>query len=244
MRIRRGDVIAGVDALELRRYLKTRDNRVNYITAMESFLITKQSADKFIAELERLELIRKCESQIEKNITCYETTIAGNALGIAKAGKPVSRQSAERTLREFLNRVRSVNQRRELAYVVESVVVFGSYLSDKNQLNDLDIAVELKAREADEVAQEKLRKESLARAFESGRRFGNIVEEVYWPDREVLLILKNRSRTISLCEWQSLFKMPDLQYCVFIGDRKRIAGLIEHGKPVDLITEFGKKPEH
>jgi predicted nucleotidyltransferase len=240
VRIRRGDVIAGVDVLELRRYLKTRGDRVNYITAMETFSITKPSAEKFIADLVRLELIRKCESQVEKNITYYETTIAGNALGIAKAGKPVSRKSTERILREFLNRVRSVNKHRQLAYVVESVVVFGSYLSGKKQLNDLDIAVELKAREADDATQEKLRKESLAKAFESGRRFGNIVEELYWPEREVILILKNRSRTISLCEWRSLFKMPDLQYCVLIGDRKRIAGLIEHGKPVDLTTEFGE----
>jgi predicted nucleotidyltransferase len=235
VRIRRGDIIAGMDALELRRYLKTRGHRVNYITAMETFSLTKPGAEQLIGDLARLELIRKHESQIEENITSYETTIAGNALGMAKAGKPVSRESAERILREFLIRAQSVNEQLQLAYVVESVVVFGSYLSNKKQLNDLDIAVELKAREADNAAQENLRKERLAKAFESGRRFSNIVAEVFWPEKEVLLILKNRSRTISLCDWQSLFKMPDLQYCVLIGDRKRIAGMIEHGKTVDLI---------
>lgn len=235
MRIRRGDIIAGVDALELRRYLKTRGHRVNYITAMETFSLTKPGAEQFIGDLVRLELIRKHESQIEENITSYETTIAGNALGIAKAGKRVPRESAERILREFLNRARSVNEQRHLADVVESGVVFGSYLSKKEHLNDLDIAVELKGRENDKAAQEILEKERLAKAFESGRRFANIVEELYWPQTEVLRILKNRSRTISLCEWQSLFKMPDLQYCVIIGDQRRIAGLIEHGKPVGLI---------
>lgn len=244
MRINRGDVIAGVDALELRAYFrKCGDRRLNCVTAMETFSISKRKAEQFIAALLKLELIREYEVPSEKGITYYETTIAGNAFVMAKAGKPVPRASAERILREFLDRVRSVNERSDLAHSVETVVVFGSYLSDRHHLNDLDIAVELKRRGADDAAHEKLRKASLDTAFATGRRFGNIVEELFWPQNELLLILKNRARTISLCEWESLFEMDGLQYCVLVGDSARLAGLIKRGKQVEPIGILGKGEE-
>jgi hypothetical protein len=44
------------------------------------------------------------------------------------------------------------------------------------------------------------------------------VEEVCWPQLEVVSILKNRSRTISFCEWNSLLLMEGLRYCVVFGD--------------------------
>jgi hypothetical protein len=74
---------------------------------MEEFSITKRKADELIAELVRLELIRRSEFQPEKDVIRYETTIQGNALALAKAGKPVSRASADRVLEEFLGRVKS-----------------------------------------------------------------------------------------------------------------------------------------
>jgi len=120
-----------------------------------------------------------------------------------------------------------------LAYSVESVVVFGSYLTDRTKLNDLDIGVELTRRGKEKATDEKLQKERIARAFACGRRFGNLVEELFWPRTEVLLILKNRSRVISFCEWESLFQMPGLRYRVLHGNSERIAGLIRDGIRID-----------
>ena len=85
-------------------------------------------------------MISRCEFQHDKKMVSYQMTIRGNALGMAKAGKPVTRASAEEVLRKFLDRVRVVNGRQEVAHGVESVVVFGSYLSDANRLNYLDWA--------------------------------------------------------------------------------------------------------
>jgi hypothetical protein len=113
---------------------------VSYFTAREEFSITKRKAERLITELVKLELVRKSEFQPGKNIVRYETTIQGNALALAKAGNPVSRASADRVLQEFLDRVKRVNEQSELAYNVESVVVFGSYLTDRTKLNDLDKA--------------------------------------------------------------------------------------------------------
>jgi predicted nucleotidyltransferase len=55
-----------------------------------------------------------------------------------------------------------MNEREELAYGVESVVIFGSYLTKREQLNDLDLSVELSRRGQDEATDEKLNKERLA----------------------------------------------------------------------------------
>jgi predicted nucleotidyltransferase len=227
-------VIAGLNALDLRKYFRAYGDRaVSYATAREEFSITKRKAERLITELVKLELVRKSEFQPEKNIVRYETTIQGNALALAKAGKPVSRASADRVLQEFLDRVKSVNEQSELAYSVESVIVFGSYLTDRTKLNDLDIGVELTRRGKEKAPDEKLQKERIARAFASGRRFGNLVEELFWPRTEVLLILKNRSRVISFCEWESLFHMPGLRYRVLHGNRERIADLIRDGERID-----------
>jgi hypothetical protein len=147
MRLNRGDRIAGVDGLQLRRYFQRfGSEQVNDATVMDELPVTKRQAEKLLTELLKLEMISRCEFQHDKKMVSYQTTIRGNALGMAKAGKPVTRASAEEVLRKFLDRVRLVNGRQELAHSVESVVVFGSYLSDAKRLNDLDIAVELRAK--------------------------------------------------------------------------------------------------
>jgi hypothetical protein len=152
MRLNRGDRIAGVDGLQLRRYFQRFGSRqVNYATVMDELSVTKREAEK-LPELLKLEMISLCEFQHDKKMVSYQTTIRGNALGMAKAGKPVTRASAEEVLRKFLDRVRVVNGRQELAHSVESVVVFGSYLSDAKRLNDLDIAVELRAKWHDAIS--------------------------------------------------------------------------------------------
>jgi hypothetical protein len=99
LRISGGDVIAGLNALDLRKYFRAYgDGAVSSATAREEFSITKRKAVRLIAELVKLELVRKSEFQPEKNIVRYETTIQGNALALAKAGKPVSRATADRVL--------------------------------------------------------------------------------------------------------------------------------------------------
>src|SRR5712692_8582635 len=213
MRLNRGDRIAEVDGLRLRDYFRRYSENVNCRTLMEEFAMTKRKAREVLDALLKLKMISPCEFQHDKKMVSYETTIQGNALGMAKAGKPVKRASAGSVLRELLGRVKAINDRQDLAHRVESVVVFGSYLSDAQRLNDLDIAVELRPRSSDDATWERLRKASLERAHAAGRRFRNVVEQVGWPQLEVLAILNSRSRTISLCEWQSLLRMEGFRYC-------------------------------
>jgi len=146
MRLNRGDRIAGVDGLRLRNYFRRNSENVNCRTLMGEFSMSKRRAQNVLDALRKLKVISPCEFQHDKKMVCYETTILGNALGMAKAGRPVKRASAGTVLRELLDRVKAVNDREDLAYRVESVVIFGSYLSGAKRVNDLDVAVELKPR--------------------------------------------------------------------------------------------------
>jgi len=141
-RLDRGDRIAGVDSLRLRNYFRRCSENVNHRTLMEEFSMTKRHAHEVLDALLKLEMISPCEFQHDKNMVSYETTIRGNALGMAKAGKPLKRASAGNVLWELLGRVKAVNDRQDLANTVESVVVSGSYLSDAKRVNDLDVAVD------------------------------------------------------------------------------------------------------
>src|SRR5947208_5083131 len=76
----------------------------------------------------------------------YELTDQGTRLAQASAAAPLRRATAERKLREFMARVEQVNQSEEFAYRVNRVVLFGSYLTDAERVNDIDVAVELAPR--------------------------------------------------------------------------------------------------
>lgn len=233
MRINRGDQIAGIDALRLRDYFRRYGDNVNRRTLAREVSLTKGQAQRVLDELLKLKMVELSELQPDKEMLSYETTIQGNALGMAKASKPVKRESAQSVLSELMERVKTVNERQELAYRVESLVVFGSYLSDAKRLNDLDVAVEFNPRSSDEGTWRRLCQASMERAYAAGRRFRNVVEHVGWPQHEVITILKNRSRTLSFCEWKSLFEMEGFRYAVVFGDKERIAGLLKGGQAVD-----------
>src|SRR5437773_544549 len=94
MRLNRGDRIAGVDGLHLRDYFRRQSDNVNCRTLMEEFSMTKRKAQELLDALLKLKMISRCEFQHDKTMVSYETTIQGNALGMAKAGKPVKRASA------------------------------------------------------------------------------------------------------------------------------------------------------
>src|ERR1700751_2791170 len=91
MRLNRGDRIAGVDGLCLRNYFRRYSENVNYRTLMEEFSMTKRHAQEVLDALLKLKMVSPSEFQHDKNMVSYETTIRGNALGMAKAGKPLKR---------------------------------------------------------------------------------------------------------------------------------------------------------
>src|SRR2546422_746724 len=90
---------------------------------------------------------------------------------------------------------------------VAKAVVFGSYLSAKARISDIDIAILLEPKEKDREKREALKAKRIQKAHEAGRTFHNIMDQVYWPEKEVLLFLKSRSRSLSFHSMEELTRM-------------------------------------
>ena len=129
----------------------------------------------------------------------WKCTIKGNALGQASA-RPISRKTADRILRGFLERVHEVNANDYYLHVVPVVFVFGSYLSDKEKIGDIDLAFDLEQRPRiypnAYPGQDfgNLTRERTHQAWESGKSFSNTSDQVCWSSTEIYLFLKSRKR--------------------------------------------------
>jgi predicted nucleotidyltransferase len=133
----------------------------------------------------------------------YQVTVPGRALAIASAGKPIQRRTADRLLRELLDRADKVNADSHYLYQVKHIVVFGSYLSDATELGDVDVAVHTERKEADWDAHMALEDQRVAEARKAGRTFRSYEEEVGWPETEVYRFLRSRSAGLSIHDLRS-----------------------------------------
>lgn len=96
-----------------------------------------------------------------------------------------------------------VNESDEFLGGIEEAFVFGSYLTDKSRLGDVDVGFKRSRKEPDDRKYDAL---AMAQIDPSERHFGNIVERYSWPVTNVHLFLKNRSRTSSLAEQEPLLE--------------------------------------
>jgi hypothetical protein len=128
----------------------------------------------------------------------FLTTNEGNRLALASAARSLSRSTADRALAAFLSRVETVRASDCYVYDVGRVLLFGSMITSAERVSDVDIAVELRARFGDRVVQQEREKQRINEACRAGRRFNNLIDQMFWPRREVELFLKSRSRAISI----------------------------------------------
>jgi predicted nucleotidyltransferase len=132
-----------------------------------------------------------------------------------------------------MTRLDRFNARAEYVYGVKSAVLFGSMLSDAERLGDVDIAIELEAKMADEAVFNKLCDARRKLAMRRGKCFRSTVDWAYWPRMEVFSVLRARSRALSLHEWDQVVRIPKVRYRVLFGNRRRIVGMIAAGDCVD-----------
>lgn len=126
-----------------------------------------------------------------------EETVKGRQFGIANASPPLSREKATQLLNELIDRAKAINANEELVFIVESIKVFGSYLTDKEVLGDLDVGFKLVRRyHNDQFTQKSDKRTKLA--IENGRVFSNWTDKLCWSETEILLMLKNKQRGLSL----------------------------------------------
>ena len=132
------------------------------------------------------------------NGTGWVTTIPGHALAHASFGKPLSRVTARRHLVQVVDRARAYNADPDRLLSIGEIAVFGSYLDPvASYPGDLDLAVSVLRRDSD---RDRYVRKVLAYARASGRRFDAFHELLYWPARELRMVLKNRSPAISITD--------------------------------------------
>lgn len=141
-------------------------------------------------------LLNKEKFQGIDNYSLIETN-KGRRFGIAKATSPISREKATKILNDLIERAKAINTNDEFLYYVESIKVFGSYLSDKELLGDLDVGVKLSQKylmgKYRSIHQKKIKL-----VKKEGKRFNSFLDELFWPYREVMLKLKSRQIGLSL----------------------------------------------
>lgn len=203
MRIDPKDTIAGYPSPEIRKLMRRAGQmwRAEFVSDVLE-----------VAEAEAINLIERLAEEgyvkpVPERDDLWRTTLLGNRLANASAAQPLKRATADRIVSELLDRVDEVNSSEYYLYEVENVVVFGSYLTDRERINDIDLAVTLTPKEKDPERQFELEQQRAADAAEAGRHFRNFVEHLGWARNELLLFLKSRSRAISFHdpdEWPQL----------------------------------------
>lgn len=152
-------------------------------------------------------------------------TSKGLALSSATL-RPISRATATKHLAELLRRIPNINTDPMHAFTVNAVVVFGSFLYEKQKLGDLDVAAHLEAKQlADDEYRRRL-DGLLDRAWLEGRTPSNVVESSCWPRLEVLRDLRRGLRQLRLHELYGLEKLGDLECSVVFGNSDTVKAIL------------------
>lgn len=125
----------------------------------------------------------------------------------AKKALNISRKTADRILSEVVERAKEINASPFPKYLhfVKKIAVFGSYLTDKEGLGDIDIAVLLEPRkegshrEPQDIASECVEIH--------GKNVSDWFQMMIFPQRIVRQTLQNRSKSLSIHGYDELERM-------------------------------------
>src|SRR5882757_2970497 len=194
MRITKEEIVAGHSAVQVRGLLRRFDGMFFTRSAVERVMRLKsEQAEKLVNEIVVLELIEPTTPF--DNEAAFEVAERGLAFANATAAKPIYQRTAERVLREFVDRVHAVNASKEYAFKISGAVLFGSMLSCTDRLGDVDVAIDLKPRISDPIQRRQFCNRRRRSAQKQGRVFSTATDWAMWPQKEVWLQLKARSRS-------------------------------------------------
>jgi hypothetical protein len=130
-----GQIIAGCPALGLRGFLRRYRLAAFVAKAAKEELELGPAEDvTFLREMVPLGYLEPMNPPLPDGTPCFEVTSLGQAFANASGARPISRETADRVLQEFMERVQVVNASNEYVYKSESVVLFGSMLTDLDRL--------------------------------------------------------------------------------------------------------------
>jgi hypothetical protein len=221
--------IAGENAMRIREILRKSNGAFPQNWLSDKFGYSPQKARGLATALEKAGYVKRDRNIEERHNSAfpwYSVTPAGLSVADATAAKRIHRATAEEALREFMKRIHVVNADSRYLYSVGRAAVFGSYLQSQHKLGDVDVAVDLQPRIP--IDKERhwvniFRKH----AWGSGHSLSSFDDELDWPRKEVLLVLKSRKRSLSMHSWFSFIGMckdPSFQFRLLLGDDEEIGG--------------------
>ncbi|WP_454700010.1 hypothetical protein [Arthrobacter humicola] len=192
MRVSRTDTIGGLPA-ELARAIARKFRGREMVAGVVADLVegTEFDCEAVLAGLEAAGYMEKVRVDNDGDVW-WDTTIQGNALAMASFGKPIGRKTADRLVSELLDRAQTYNADPNKPMFINTLRVFGSYLSPEiDPIGDVDIELTYGRRITDQKALS-----DYTRA--SGRSFGTYFDQMLWPQTELVQHLKKRSAFINI----------------------------------------------
>ncbi|WP_448072274.1 hypothetical protein [Georgenia yuyongxinii] len=194
MRLQRGRPVAGVEpelARDLARACAYHWRHTEFVASR-----VHRPAEEVMPLLEQLAAAGFLESELKDfgdgdgSEPWWTTTLPGSALAMAKFLKPISRARADELLRGVLDRADTYNADATKPYTVTRIQVFGSYLrEDVTELGDVDLNERKEWATGRAVADY---------ARERGPAFSSYIDQVFWPQKELAMILKARRPHVSV----------------------------------------------
>jgi hypothetical protein len=197
MRLRRGDEVVGLPGADARKLMR-RFGDAQPESRIGSWIDIGSRTGREVA-LAFADAGYLRAAHVHDGETYWETTIKGNALAQASFGRPITRATAERHLTGVIDRAKIFNADGSHLIDIAELVVFGSYLdTDVHHLGDLDLGVSFRSRIPETTATVDPSEILLNYANASGRRFNTLLDALFWPEKEALLVLGNRSAFINI----------------------------------------------
>jgi predicted nucleotidyltransferase len=197
MQVGKKDTLGGVRLIKVRDFLRLHDESFPAEAIGEFFKVSAGRKQ----EIEQALLSAGYSAPHKSDKTRYEVTPLGRQLCNAKFVSRISRGQAEVLVQSFLARVANINERDELTHRVTGVRVFGSYLADKADLGDVDLAIAIEPRRESHV------EESIERAEQSGKTIRNFLDRITFGQTEVKKLLKDGSPYLSIHDFDEVDKL-------------------------------------
>jgi predicted transcriptional regulator len=197
MKIDRTSQIAGQPIRLVRDLLKY----IDCMAVHSSCIATRLNIPEYVAR-------QFAETMVEQGLlendggdrNYYKTTAAGLRLSNVRLIKRIDRAKANKIIADMLQRADEINANQDMIYHIAAIDAFGSYITDANDLGDIDLTVilDFKKEKGDIVDA------NTARAEASGRSGLNFLNILTFGRHEVLRHLKGRNPYISLMDVDGL----------------------------------------
>ena len=127
----------------------------------------------------------------------FKLTNKGISISKKRMGNKIFREKAEKIIQDVLKRAKEINSSGNYCYRINRLIIHGSYLTNKEQLNDIDFMYELKPKYPKKIQQIKER-EFINLYFKTYSNVSNFLEEISLPQTSIGKYLKNRSQYIDI----------------------------------------------